>query len=718
MNTQLINSLLAHIAVIDKEGTILETNIAWQSFNSKGPGITRPEVGSNYFEVLQQAVEIGNDYALKSILGMKKVLQGDKDSYTLTYPLQTSSNTFWFSLTLRPCNTENTEFVMIHEDVSSSIQSKNKLRETKNRYQIQFEQSPDGILITDLEGNIIDANPAASNILGWSQEELLDSTFNELMDTDDPAYKKNLQKRDKSGSFEIEINLIHRNSTLIPAEVSSQTFRNKNGELRSIFTLRDISQRKKIEQDLLKNKQFTESVLNSNPGIFFVIDQEQNLIPWNDNFVSILGYSSEDLSGKNVLDLVIDEEKSLIKNKIEECIKEGELSVETRILTKEGEIRDYQIQANRFEQDGEIFVVGSGTDITEQKKAERENRETQLLLEQLFENAPVGITILNTDNDITKINESFEKIFNYTQQEAVGKNINELIVPADKEGEAETISNTTLQGQIQQTESVRLTKEGKEVPVLIGGVPVKLQGKIIAIYGIYVDISEQAEYQQKIEQALREKEALLAELHHRVKNNLALIISLLEIQLFDSTSTKLNKQLANIKNRILTIASIHEVLYQNGNLSKIPFNNFFREFISNSNIQNGKHSRTINLAPDTHNVCLQIDQSIPCGLLINELLSLIFESTSKDPGEEVSINLREYGSQVHLILEGKDMVKNPNNLRDSQSLHNFLIDPLLKQLKGTLLWPENKKGNQKFELIFTKTNGNSPAHNLLGKEAV
>lgn len=717
MNTLLLDSLLAHIAVIDKEGTILDTNRAWQSFNSPNQGIVRSEIGSNYFGVLQKAIEMGNDYALKFILGMKKVLQGAKDSYTLTYPLQTQSNTFWFSLTLRPCNAENTRFIMIHEDVTASIQSKSKLRETQNRYQVQFEQSLNGILITDSEGKIIDANPAASDILGWSRKELLGRSDNELMDKEDPAFNKILKKRNEPGSFETEMNLIHCSKTLIPAEISTRAFRNKNGEMRSILTFRDISQRKKIEQDLIKNKQFTESALNSNPGIFFVLDQEQNLIPWNDNFVSILGYTSEELSEKSVLDLVVDEQKSLVKDKIEKCIKDGELSVVTKILTKEGEVRDYQIQANRFEQDGEIFVVGSGTDITEQKQTERKNRETQLLFEQLFENAPIGITILDTENRITDINKSFENIFNYTHQEAVGKNINELIVPSEKKAEARTITSTTLQGQNKQIESIRLTKEGDEVPVLIGGVPVELQEEIIAIYGIYIDISEQAEYQQKIEQALREKETLLAELHHRVKNNLALIISLLEIQLFDSTNTKLNQQLTNIKNRILTIASIHEVLYRNGNLNKIPFNNFFEEFISNSNIQSGKYSNTINLDDNDEDVSLQIDQSIPCGLLVNELLSLIFESAGKDP-KELSIKLRQYDNQVHIIVEGKNMIQNSSKLREEQSLHNILIDPLLKQLRGTLLWPEKNDGNQKFELIFTKANGNSPAQNLLERREI
>lgn len=713
IHSDLLDSLLAHIAIIDADGTILETNQAWYSFEEKNTQIKRSQKGSNYFEVLQQAVELGNDYALKFILGMKKVFNKEKSSFTLTYPMQSTTDTYWFKLTIRPYAGKENIFVMIHEDISSSIQAQHQLKKTENRYQIQFEQSRDGILITDANGHIIDANPAASNILGWRREELLGRHDTELMDIEDPTYKDTLKKRKETGDFKIELNLIHCNGILIPSEVTSRSFRNKKGKLRSIVTFRDISRRKQAENNLIKNKEFTESALNSNPGIFFVLDQEANLIPWNENFKSILGYSSEELYEKNALDFVVDKQKAMVKAKLEECYKTGKISVETKLITKNKDIRNFLIQANRFKQDGKTYLVGSGIDITESKEAEKEVRKNQLMLQQLFDNAPIGISIVDADNNIRQINKSFENIFSYSQQEVIGKNINELIVPDHKTEEAEHISSITRRGQSLQTESIRITKDYREIPVLIGGTPVELDDEVIAIYGMYVDISEQAKYQQKIENALHEKKTLLAELHHRVKNNLALINSLLDLQLFDSDNPQLSKELANIKNRILTIASIHEVLYKNGNLSNIPFNNFLQELVTSTDIQNESDTKNISLDNNSDNVLLDLNQSIPCGLFINELLSLIFQHTNPSHILELNICLRKYGNKIHVIVEGTDIIESPTKIREHQSLHNILIGTLVQQLNGQLLWPIPKGKYQKFELIFTKENSNSPASRLL-----
>ncbi len=712
IDSTLLNSLLAHVAIIEKSGTLLKVNDAWKQFDDANIEIKRPPVGENYLETLQQAIEFGNDYALKLLIGLNKVLQGSRESFSLTYPVK--NNSFWFKMTVRPCNDEHTQFMITHEDITSTMKARYDRIKNEDRYQIKFQQSPDGIFVTDANGTIIDANPAATNILGWSTKEFKSRTLDNFLDVNDPAYKNALKERQKHGTFELEMDLAHKNCTTVPAEVSSRAYRNPQGKLRAIITFRDISRRKQAEQSLIKTKQFTESALNSIPGIFFVLDREGNLVRWNENMVTNLGYSAEELSQKNALDFVLEEEKSKVNEKIEECIKTGELSVEVKMHSKDDKQKDYFILAKRFVEEGRVYLVGAGIDITENRKIERENQKNQIMMEQLFANAPVGIAIVDTDNKVQHINNSFEQMFNYTKEEVLQKNINDLLAPDTKKDEAEQISEATRRGQSLQKETVRITKNGQEIPVLIGSVPVELQGEIIAIYGIYVDISQQREYRYKIEEALREKETLLAELHHRVKNNLALINSLLELQLFDvDDNSELEEELTDIKNRIMTIASIHEVLYQDGNLSSISFNNFLQELIDAGAIQNKQHTNDVTINTDTDEFALDINQSIPCGLLLNELLSLIFTFTNKERENNLDICLRKYNSQVHVIIEGENIISCPREMKEHQSLHNILVETLVQQLEGTLLWPNGDEEHQKFELIFTKESSYSPARDLL-----
>ncbi|WP_170245682.1 PAS domain-containing sensor histidine kinase [Fodinibius salinus] len=709
LSSNLADNLSAHIAIINDEGIIIDTNAAWSAFDQNCQ-IARPETDSNYFKMLQQAVEMGNDYALKLILGIKKVFRGEQEAFSLTYPVLKTEESLWFKVTIQSCN-EKEQVIIIQEDVSSSIDD----QKGKDRYQMQFEQSMDGILITDAQGQVVDANPAASRILGWSVEELKNCTRSDIMDVQDPKYRQALEDRKKSGTYQLDMNLNCESGNQIPAEVSSRFFRNKSGNLRAVVSFRDISLRKQAERNLGKTKQFTESALNSIPGIFFVLNRDEQLVRWNSNMIDSLGYKEEELADITELDFIVDDQREKMHSKIKECLENGKTSVEIKVHTKDGTIKDFAIQANRFKEDDKLYLVCTGIDITKAKQVEHENRKNELMLQQLFDNSPVGIAIVDNENKIQRVNDNFEEIFGYSKEEAEKQDINKLLAPEDKIEEAEALSMATRSGESLKAETIRTDKNDEEVPVLIGSVPVELKDEIIAIYGLYVDISQQHHYQQEIKKSLNEKETILAELHHRVKNNLALIAGMIDLQLFESEDGHHQKELTDIKKRIQTIASIHEVLYENGNLSNIPFNIFLDHIMKTDAIQEHIDSNDTVINIDSPEISLDINQSIPCGLFLNEILSLIFEFTDSSSKNVLDIRLREYDKQIHLAVE-TDHPMNTEAIKNHQSLHRILVDTLVDQLNGTLLWPNSEQDdNQKFEFIFTKKKYQGPAQEIIGK---
>ncbi|MDZ7715179.1 MAG: PAS domain S-box protein [Balneolaceae bacterium] len=714
MTSSILDNLLAQVAITDHNGVILRTNSSWQSFTNEPAQIKRSEEDTNYYNMLQQAVEMGNDYALKILLGMKKVQRGELEKYSLTYPDNDKNSTSWFKLTFHPLDEDLLEFVMIHEDVTSSMKEEKDREEAKNRYEIQFEQSADGILITDTKGNVLDANPAACKIAGWDKEKLITLTRDDLIDVEDPRYQQALKQRERTGTYKQETSMFHRSGEKIPVEITSHAFRTKNGKLRAVVNFRNISHRKQIESDLLKTKHFTESALNSVPGVFLVLDDKGNIVRWNEHMVTSLGYSPEELTDKNAFEFIVDEEKEKVQAKMNQCIEEGSLSIETKVISKDGSIKDYYLFAKRFVENGKPYLVGTGLDVTEKNKVEKENQRNQLMLQQLFDNAPVGIAIADTEGKVVDINKSFQKIFGYNKSDSIDHDINMLIAPGEKAEEAQKISSLTTQGKNLQIETKRCTKSGKEIPVLIGSVPVQHEDEIIAIYGMYVDVSEQVENQRKIEKTLSEKEALLAELHHRVKNNLALITSMLELQMFETKNSDLEEQLNSVRSRIMTIASIHEVLYQNGSLTKIPLNGFIQELIESQSFNESFNKKNVIIHRDPQDVSLDIKQSIPAGLLLNEILSLIMMHSEPAEKTDLNILIREYGKNVHLIIEGNKLMTCPKEVQNGESLHQILIHTLAQQLDGIFLWPNPDTDYQKFEFIFTKQkNGVSPAADLL-----
>lgn len=245
LHTDILNSLLAHVAIIDESGTIVDTNKAWKSFNETSNQIARAEIGTNYFSVLQQAIEIGDDYALKILLGLKKVLNQNKNTFSITYPIKTETNSFWFKLTIRPCSGDSPYFIMIHEDITPSMKAKYEKQENEDRFKVKFEQSLDGILITDTNGSILEANQTASNILGWARNELTNFSVSTVLNTEEPKYNKALQQRNKTGTYSLELDFIDKQGNIIPTETTSRIYRNPEGKLRSIITFHDISERKK-----------------------------------------------------------------------------------------------------------------------------------------------------------------------------------------------------------------------------------------------------------------------------------------------------------------------------------------------------------------------------------------------------------------------------------------------------------------------------------------
>lgn len=712
LQSQIFDHLNAHIAIIDQEWNILASNKSWDQFNDENLLIKRDEKGSNFRTMLQRAIELGNDYALKILLGCKKVVAGEQPSFSLNYPLLNTETSDWYKFSFQPTDSEHPEFIIIHENISAAVSAKKKKQEDRNRYQIQFEQSLDGILITDTQGHIIDANPAASDLLGWSRDELKGRSRQEIMDIQDSNYQQALANRKKSGTYQLEMNMFDKDKNKIPVEVTSRAYRNKTGKLRAIVSFRDISNRKQMERDLMKTKHFTESALNSIPGVFFVVDRKGDFVRWNNNFTSELGYSNQELSQMNALDLAVNEHTGKIEQGLNKAFKTGKATVEAKVKSKDGAIKSYFISGQRFMEEGNEYLVGAGIDITKQKEAEYKTRQSQLMMEQLFENAPAGIVIADTKNHIQRVNKSFEQIFGYTQEEAVGENINDLLVPETKMDEGERLSQVSIEGDKFQTETIRETKDGETVPVLIGGVPVELDGEIIAIYGIYLDISEQYKHKKEIESALREKESLLAELHHRVKNNLALIDGLIELQFYSAESDHFKGQLNDVKKRIMTIASTHEVLYQNGNFTHIPFDDFIHKIIQTGGLHTQSEENKMTLNIDVSPIFLDINQSIPCGLLLNELLSLILKQADPQKEEALTVALRKYGTNIHLIVEGNNIIHSAE-IETEESMHTLLIKTLTRQLNGTFLWPNFDRDYQKFEFIFEKRSPQSHARELL-----
>ncbi len=212
----------------------------------------------------------------------------------------------------------------------------------------------------------------------------------------------------------------------------------------------------------------------------------------------------------NALQLIHPDDKQEIQQVLERELTGEKVNIEVRCLSKNGNIVHYLITGNSFYQDGEHYIVGSGLNRNDFKEVETEKIQKEKQLEQLFTNSPIGIVQVKPDGRIFDINESFENIFGYTRQELFGKNIDDVIVPEQDKKDKRTLANQHFTGDTFQAEAIRKTKSGFEIPVLIGTVPVKIDGETISLFGMYVEITERKNLEHQILELLEtEKKARL-----------------------------------------------------------------------------------------------------------------------------------------------------------------------------------------------------------------
>lgn len=698
----MIHALPGAAALINADGEILCSNVRWNSGVKCSNWLGLEKTGNNYFSHCRIAVENGNDYALKLLFGLREVLEGDRRTLEMNMGLNGRVKT-WCKISVSKIESESKDAIalVIFDDITASMKAIHLLRESEERYSQQFQYSVSGIILGSLDGKIFDANPAACNVLGYSKEELMKRGRSLIVDENNPQHKEMIRIRNEESSFKGEKEYIHKDGHIIPVEITSVLYKDDEDELKVINTFRDISLEKQVEHFLEEERRFTKTVLNSIPGIFFVLDSKGKLIRWNNSVEKELGYSEKDLHSMSILEIFKESEREKAEEMFNNAYEYGNNGFITQILSKQNGVRSYHIYINRFISEDEEYLVSTGVDITEFLTSELERERNFALMTQLFENSPLAMVMIDQNSCIQKVNNGFSTLFGFEPKEIMGKNVNKLITSQNNIREAEHVSKSAFSGQAHQQETIRLTKEKKSVPVLMSTVPIWSHGEVIAAYGIYVDLTEQKALENDLQTSLNEKNILLQELHHRVKNNLAIIAGLLELQVIYEESSTVRRKLEEAHSRIFSIAKIHETLYQQKDVVQIEFNEYLDSIIGSMAFVEGKKKFVINRDENNQPFMLNLNQAVPLGLVINELIHMK-SSDSGDQNNFINIHLNCNGNDVRLEMEGFERnIEDHEETDNSFTFHKLLVDTFIKQIDASVSYSRN--GTNSVIIDFKRT---------------
>ncbi len=317
-------------------------------------------------------------------------------------------------------------------------------------------------------------------------------------------------------------------------------------------------------------------------------------------------------------------------------------------------------------------------------------RKSEERFRQVVESAPNAMVMINSRGMIEMINTQTERVFGYTRDELLGQPV-DILVPTRFAGHhpqlrAGYFASPQSRPMGAGRDLYGLRKDGSEFPVEIGLNPIETEEGTMVLSAI-VDISDRKQKEEKIQQALKEKDILLAEIHHRVKNNLQIIDSLLDLQSSRIPDPQVLEMLRDSQSRIRSMALIHQTLYQSKDFARVDFANFLDALVPTLIASYGADPARITLSLNTVGVQLPINMAIPCGLIMNELISNALKHAFPQ-GREGTILIRlsnETPSEVSLLVSDDGVGLQPDlDISRNGTLGLQLVDLLTQQLGGVL----------------------------------
>lgn len=695
--------------VLDEKGTIRKTNEEWKSAIHKPYWLFTRNSDTNYFDHCGKKVEHGNDYALRLIFSIREVLDGVRQKSEVTVICDEPLAKKWCKVSISSLQKPRPAVMLIFTNVTSNRNAIAALRESEEKYSKQFEYSVSGIIISNKDGGILDANPAACAILGYTKQELMQGGRS-LFVTPENLNSANLSRQAGGNiSYKQEEEYYTKDGTVIPVEAISASYRDGQGNTRFIYTFRDKSGERIVQHSLDDERRFSQIILNNIPGIFLVINKKLGLVQWNNILSHELGYAPEELDQIHIIDLFEKSDKEWVQNALYKIFRTGAGNFVANILSKREGIRPYHLYFNTFRRNDQVYLVATAVDKTDHFELESERERNFELMSQLFEKSPLAKVMIETNGRVLKANRSFIDLFGYTKKELIGQNVNPLIAGKEHLHEAEEINKNASRGISHQQKTIRIDKQNERIPVILSTVPVLYEKKVIAVFGIYVDMREQINLENKLHRTIQEKDTLLQEVHHRVKNNLAIVLSLLDLQILQEENESVVDKLYEVHSRIYSIAKIHETLYQADSMVMVDFGQYL-DLIRHTIPGLSEIEYNIPSESDSEATFhLNMNQAVPLGIVIHELIRFSKKNNWYDT-DTIQIRMRRTGDQTEISITGLGIFSEAI-LKDKEYTYQYLLMKIfLEQIDATI--SQGEKWNE-IVIRFQKNDAATGTNNAL-----
>jgi PAS domain S-box-containing protein len=526
------------------------------------------------------------------------------------------------------------------------------LRERQDQLQAILDNSPAVIYLMDVENRYLLINRNYENLFGLTKEQILGKSIYEIWSHEiADSFAANNQKVLEGGT-PIKVEEVAPQEDGIHTYISIKfPLQDANGVPYAVCGIStDITEYKRAEEELKRSEERWQLALKGNNEGIWDLNLKTNEVFRSTRYKEILGYEDHELGNDNDdwvrrihpddFDRVMQANQDYLERKI------PYYAVEYRLRCKNGSYKWVmgRAQAVWDEAGKPVRMVGSTTDISDCKSAEEALRESEQQFREIFEHASLGLSLINFQtHQFIQVNPAYYQLLGYSESEIASVTFDEITHPDDLEQDLHYMEQIN-QGKI---DSFRIEKRylRKNGELMWGNLTLTVlrnpDGKPGFCLGMIEDITERKHAEDQIKASLQEKETLLKEIHHRVKNNLQIISSLLRLQsrqLRDQQAIALFKE---SQNRVQAMALIHEKLYQSSNLAQIDFQEYIKTLVQALFRSYDAHRHGVTFKCNVEPISLAIDIAIPCGLIINELVSNSLKYAFPETlGGEICISLQ------------------------------------------------------------------------------
>ncbi|PIN69518.1 hypothetical protein COV93_05120 [Candidatus Woesearchaeota archaeon CG11_big_fil_rev_8_21_14_0_20_43_8] len=459
---------------------------------------------------------------------------------------------------------------------------------------------------------------------------------------------------------------------------------------------KDVTKKKLIEKKLLESNEEikrAQSVASIGGWRFDATNDEFHL---SEEACRMIGLSKEEKhTKKEFITKVHPDDRALIIKTWDLAMRNGHFDIELRIIVS-GDVRwvrllgDIEIDSRGKSHDG----FGVVQDITEQKRKDDlreqllwELRKQKNILSTVLENTETNLAYLDNDFNIIDVNAAYANESNMKKSSMIGKNWFDVF-PEDKNQELFELAKKT--GKVMRLKanlptSQKSNGEPKKywdwTMVCVRDSKKKPDGFVISQHNVTAEIL----WQKKLEAALNEKESLIKEIHHRVKNNLQIISSMLNLQSKKSADPSIQFALKESKNRVKSISLVHELLYKSESLAKIKMQTYVRD-LKTYILDCCNQKTNVNVRFDVDDLIFSTDDAISCGLIINELVTNSLKHAFDNvTGGNITIRLKKHKQKIELcVIDDGSGFPDGANIKKTDSLGLQLVSTFVAKLNGEI----------------------------------